>query len=138
MSMELISMDHWDIFFSDDAELKRAKREHLEDLIETLQRASTVPTATAHAASPAGDPVRAPHPSVWRRHLVLNGWRLLLTSLLLLAWEVAATTVTTPFWISQPSRVFGRLVSLAPSGSDSCGIHGSRWIVSCAPCSVDG
>jgi oligoendopeptidase F len=36
MSMELISMDHWDVFFSDEAELKRAKREHLEDIIETL------------------------------------------------------------------------------------------------------
>ncbi|HYG19988.1 MAG TPA: M3 family oligoendopeptidase [Ohtaekwangia sp.] len=36
MSMELISMDHWDVFFTDEAELKRAKREHLEDIIETL------------------------------------------------------------------------------------------------------
>jgi len=36
MSMELISMDHWNIFFTDDAELKRAKREHLEDIMETL------------------------------------------------------------------------------------------------------
>lgn len=36
MSMELISMDYWDIFFTDAEELKRAKREHLEDIIETL------------------------------------------------------------------------------------------------------
>lgn len=42
MSMELISMDHWDIFFSDDAELKRARREHLEDLIETLPWVATI------------------------------------------------------------------------------------------------
>jgi oligoendopeptidase F len=42
MSMELISMDHWDIFFSDEAELKRAKREHLEDIIETLPWVATI------------------------------------------------------------------------------------------------
>ena len=36
MSMELISMDHWDIFFEDAEELKRAKKEHLEQIIETL------------------------------------------------------------------------------------------------------
>lgn len=42
MSMELISMDHWDIFFPDPGELKRAKREHLEDLIETLPWVATI------------------------------------------------------------------------------------------------
>ena len=42
MSMELISMDHWDVFFTDDAELKRAKREHLEDIIETLPWVATI------------------------------------------------------------------------------------------------
>jgi oligoendopeptidase F len=42
MSMELISMDHWDVFFSDPAELKRAKREHLEDIIETLPWVATI------------------------------------------------------------------------------------------------
>ena len=42
----------------------------------------------------------------------LNGWRLLLTvPCCCAAWEVAATTVTTPFWISQPTRVFDRLVT---------------------------
>lgn len=41
MSMELISMDHWDEFFPAD-ELKRAKREHLEDLIETLPWVATI------------------------------------------------------------------------------------------------
>ncbi len=35
MSMELISMDHWDLFFNED-DLKRAKTEHLEQVIETL------------------------------------------------------------------------------------------------------
>ena len=42
MSMELISMDHWDIFFTDDASLNRAKREHLEDIIETLPWVATI------------------------------------------------------------------------------------------------
>lgn len=42
MSMELISMDHWDVFFQDEASLKRAKREHLEDIIETLPWVATI------------------------------------------------------------------------------------------------
>jgi oligoendopeptidase F len=41
MSMELISMDHWDEFFN-ESELKRAKLEHLEDLIETLPWVATI------------------------------------------------------------------------------------------------
>jgi oligoendopeptidase F len=36
MSMELISMDHWDVFYTDQAACIRAKREHLEDLLTTL------------------------------------------------------------------------------------------------------
>jgi oligoendopeptidase F len=36
MSMELISMEHWHHFFSDPNELKRAKRDQLEGVIETL------------------------------------------------------------------------------------------------------
>jgi oligoendopeptidase F len=42
MSMELISMDHWDVFFTDNEELNRAKHEHLEDLIETLPWVATI------------------------------------------------------------------------------------------------
>ncbi len=42
MSMELISMDHWDVFFTDKETLKRAKREHLEDIIETLPWVATI------------------------------------------------------------------------------------------------
>jgi oligoendopeptidase F len=42
MSMELISMDHWDIFFTSEEDCKRAKREHLEDLIETLPWVATI------------------------------------------------------------------------------------------------
>jgi oligoendopeptidase F len=42
MSMELISMDHWDVFFTDEQALKRAKREHLEDIIETLPWVATI------------------------------------------------------------------------------------------------
>ncbi len=36
MSMELISMEHWHHFFTDKEELRRAKREQLEGVIETL------------------------------------------------------------------------------------------------------
>lgn len=42
MSMELISLDHWNIFFTNPDDLKRAKREHLEDLIETLPWVATI------------------------------------------------------------------------------------------------
>jgi len=34
--MELISMDHWDVFFDNADDLKRAKKEHLEQIIQTL------------------------------------------------------------------------------------------------------
>jgi oligoendopeptidase F len=36
MSMELLSMDHWDIFYSNPEELKRAKMDHLEDILSVL------------------------------------------------------------------------------------------------------
>lgn len=36
MSMELISMEHWDVFFSDNDELKRAKRQQLEGVMDAL------------------------------------------------------------------------------------------------------
>ena len=36
MSMELISMEHWDTFFNDADELNRAKQQHLEDVVEAL------------------------------------------------------------------------------------------------------
>ncbi len=36
MAMELLSMDHWDVFYSDAADLKRAKLEQLEKALETL------------------------------------------------------------------------------------------------------
>ncbi len=42
MAMELLSMDHWDVFFNSEEELKRAKREHLEQLIETLPWVATI------------------------------------------------------------------------------------------------
>ncbi|MCB0495133.1 MAG: M3 family oligoendopeptidase [Cyclobacteriaceae bacterium] len=42
MSMELISMDAWDEFFSNEEDLKRAKLEHLEQLIETLPWVATI------------------------------------------------------------------------------------------------
>jgi len=36
MGMELISMEHWHVFFPDPEELKRAKREHLEKILRIL------------------------------------------------------------------------------------------------------
>jgi len=42
MSMELISMDHWDLFFPEAADIRRAKEDHLEDLIETLPWVATI------------------------------------------------------------------------------------------------
>ncbi|EMR04567.1 M3 family oligoendopeptidase [Cesiribacter andamanensis] len=42
MSMELLSMDHWDEFFKDPDELRRAKREHLEQIISTLPWVATI------------------------------------------------------------------------------------------------
>lgn len=36
MSMELISMEHWDAFFNDAEELKRAKRQQLESVLDAL------------------------------------------------------------------------------------------------------
>lgn len=42
MSMELISMDNWDVYFDNEVELKRAKIQHLEDIISTLPWVATV------------------------------------------------------------------------------------------------
>ncbi|MGL4631045.1 MAG: M3 family oligoendopeptidase [Leadbetterella sp.] len=42
MSMELISMEHWDTFFEDEAELKRAKAGHLRDILSTLPWIMTI------------------------------------------------------------------------------------------------
>ncbi|GAA4103989.1 M3 family oligoendopeptidase [Mucilaginibacter panaciglaebae] len=36
MSMELISMDNWDVFFDNGEDLKRAKRDQLVDVLKTL------------------------------------------------------------------------------------------------------
>ncbi len=36
MSMELMSMEHWDVFFKTDEELKRAKRQQLESVLDAL------------------------------------------------------------------------------------------------------
>jgi oligoendopeptidase F len=42
MSMELLSMEHWDVFFDDKEQLNRAKKEHLESIIETLPWVATI------------------------------------------------------------------------------------------------
>lgn len=42
MAMELISMDHWDVFYDDEATLKRAKREQLEHAMGGLTWIATI------------------------------------------------------------------------------------------------
>ena len=42
MSMELISMDNWDVFFENEEDLKRAKRDQLLDILGTLPWVATV------------------------------------------------------------------------------------------------
>ncbi|MFC0185016.1 oligoendopeptidase F [Pseudarcicella hirudinis] len=42
MSMELITMDYWNVFFENEEDLKRAKIKHLEDIIDTLPWVATV------------------------------------------------------------------------------------------------
>jgi oligoendopeptidase F len=42
MSMELISMEHWHVFYSDADDLKRARREQLEKVLGTLPWVATV------------------------------------------------------------------------------------------------
>lgn len=42
MSMELLTLDHWDEYFTNEEDLKRAKRNHLEDIIFTLPWVATI------------------------------------------------------------------------------------------------
>lgn len=42
MSMELFSMEHWDVFFKDDKELKRAQLEEMERIISVLPWIATI------------------------------------------------------------------------------------------------
>lgn len=42
MSMELISMDQWHLFFENEEDLKRAKKEHLVQIIDTLPWVATI------------------------------------------------------------------------------------------------
>ena len=42
MSMELISMDHWEIFYPKKEDLKRAKRDQLLDILSTLPWVATI------------------------------------------------------------------------------------------------
>ena len=42
MSMELLSIDQWDVFFDSEADLKRAKKEHLEKIMAVLPWTATI------------------------------------------------------------------------------------------------
>ena len=44
MSMELMSMDQWDVFFLNPADLRRAKKTHLESVLETFPWVATIDT----------------------------------------------------------------------------------------------
>jgi oligoendopeptidase F len=42
MGMELISMDHWDVFFDNEEDLNRAKKEHLDKVMTILPWTATI------------------------------------------------------------------------------------------------
>ncbi len=42
MSMELLTMEHWDVFFDHEEDQKRAKKQHLEKIISTLAWVATI------------------------------------------------------------------------------------------------
>lgn len=42
MSMELLTMDYWHVFMPDDEDLKRAKRSHLERILDVLPWVATI------------------------------------------------------------------------------------------------
>lgn len=42
MSMELLTMDHWDVFYPDPKDLKRAKKAHLERIITLLPHIAAI------------------------------------------------------------------------------------------------
>src|SRR6476661_4018261 len=42
MAMELISMEHWDVFFPNAEDLRRAKKTHLESVLETFPWVATI------------------------------------------------------------------------------------------------
>lgn len=68
------------------------------------------------SAAPLGAPATGRTPTGrLRRYGLLLVWRVALTVALLVAWEIAATFVS-PFWISQPTRVFVRLADLTANG----------------------
>lgn len=84
----------------------------------SLTRPETSGVAMAGlAAAPLGEPLLGRTPTGrLRRYGLLLVWRVALTVALLVAWEIAATTIVSPFWISQPTRVFVRLADLTANG----------------------
>ena len=42
MSMELLTMEHWDVFFPDQGDLRRAKKQHLAQIVHTLAWVATI------------------------------------------------------------------------------------------------
>ncbi|MGM9509301.1 M3 family oligoendopeptidase [Larkinella sp. GY13] len=56
MSMELLTMDYWDVFFENPEDLKRAKIQHLESIIETLPWVATIDKFQHWVYETAADP----------------------------------------------------------------------------------
>ncbi|GAB3931603.1 M3 family oligoendopeptidase [Larkinella terrae] len=56
MSMELLTMDYWDVFFENPEDLKRAKIQHLESIIETLPWVATIDKFQHWIYETAADP----------------------------------------------------------------------------------
>jgi NitT/TauT family transport system permease protein len=71
--------------------------------------------ASERTAAGVAAPIRTPSGRL-RRLVTLLAWRTAVTVAILAAWEVAALTVISPFWVSQPTRVFARLADLAANG----------------------
>ena len=66
MSMELISMSHWECFFKSPEDAERAKAEHLEDVLKTLPWVATV-DAFQHWIYTHPDHSREDRKAEWRK-----------------------------------------------------------------------
>lgn len=69
MAMELLTMDYWDVFFENPDELKRAKIQHLESIIETLPWVATIDKFQHWVYETAADPLKTTEnrPTAWLR-----------------------------------------------------------------------
>ncbi len=66
MAMELLTMDHWEVFFDQPADRRRAKAEHLRQILETLPWVATV-DAFQHWVYENPEHTRAERQAAWER-----------------------------------------------------------------------